>query len=106
MNEAGREEILMLCNYFTYVTPLSYGNKEDGSLAALNDQLVLDAVFLTGTTPLLVRTNFKNGKFSSDLVAKIGRASCRDRAVDLESAEITVGKGVRYQKGDRSFDRQ
>src|SRR5690625_821385 len=73
MNERGREEILMLGSYFTYITPFSYGIKEDGSLAVLDDQLVLDAAFLTGTTPLLVLTNFQNGKFSSDLVATILR---------------------------------
>src|SRR5690625_4000755 len=73
MNERGREEILMLGSYFTYVTPFSYGIKEDGSLAVLGDSLVLDAAFLTQTTPLLVLTNFQNGKFSSDLVATIFR---------------------------------
>lgn len=73
MNERGREEVLMLGSYFTYVTPFSYGIKEDGSLAVLDDELVLDAAFLTGTAPLLVLTNFQNGKFSSDLVATILR---------------------------------
>jgi len=98
MNEAGREEILMLGNYFTYVTPFSYGIKEDGSLAALNDQLVLDAVFLTGTTPLLVLTNFKNGKFSSDLVATILRDP------DLQMVLINNLLSVMNEKGYKGLN--
>ncbi|MEI3613672.1 LysM peptidoglycan-binding domain-containing protein [Pseudogracilibacillus sp. SO30301A] len=71
-NEQGRNEILALGSFFTYLTPFSYQIREDGSLTPLNDELVLNAAQMTNTSPLLVITNFQNG-FNSDLAAAILR---------------------------------
>src|SRR5690625_671767 len=73
LNEQGRGEVLALGSYFTYLTPFSYGVREDGSISELNDALVLEAAFMTNTSPLLVLTNFRNGTFISDLAASILR---------------------------------
>lgn len=71
-NEQGRNEILALGSFFTYLTPFSYQVREDGSITPLNDQLVLEAARITNTVPLLVITNFQEG-FNSDLAAAILR---------------------------------
>src|SRR5690606_12388214 len=71
-NEQGRNEILALGSFFTYLTPFSYQVREDGSITPLNDQLVLEAARITNTVPLLVITNFQKG-FNSDLAAAILR---------------------------------
>lgn len=72
-DEQGRNEILALGSFLTYLTPFSYEVREDGSIQTLYDQFVLEAAIMTNTTPLLVITNFQNGSFDSDLAAAILR---------------------------------
>lgn len=71
-NIQGRNEILALGSYFTYLSPFSYQVREDGSFTPLQDELVLEAARLTNTSPLFVLTNFRDG-FNSELAASILR---------------------------------
>ncbi len=73
VGEAGSGEVYALGNYFTYLSPFSYNIREDGSLTQLRETPVLEAARATQVDPLLVLTNFRNGGFSSDLVAAVLR---------------------------------
>lgn len=75
INEQGRREVLTLGRYFTYLTPFMYSIKEDGTMTALQETPVLEAAKATNVSPLLVLTNFREGKFDSDLAATILRDS-------------------------------
>lgn len=70
---SGRNEVLALGSFFTYLSAFSYQARADGSMTNLNDQLVLDAAEVTNTSPLLVLTNFHNNSFDSDLAAAVLR---------------------------------
>src|SRR5699024_12515432 len=73
VGEAGSGEVYALGNDFTYLPPFSYNIREDGSLTQLRETPVLAAARATQVDPLLVLTNFRNGGFSSDLVAAVLR---------------------------------
>ncbi|WP_316568633.1 LysM peptidoglycan-binding domain-containing protein [Neobacillus sp. YIM B06451] len=73
MDERGRNEVTARGNLFTYLSPFSYGVNEDGSLANLQDTLVLQGATSTNTVPLLTITNTVSGSFSSDRAAAILR---------------------------------
>ncbi|WP_053366330.1 LysM peptidoglycan-binding domain-containing protein [Bacillus sp. FJAT-27245] len=73
MDERGRNEVTAHGNLFTYLAPFSYGVNEDGSLANLQDTLVLQGAKATNTAPLLTITNTVSGSFSSDRAAAILR---------------------------------
>ena len=70
-SEAGRQEVLSLGRYFTYLTPFTYAIKEDGTITTMNDEAILGAARERHVSPLLVLTNYSGGKFNSDLVATI-----------------------------------
>jgi spore germination protein len=72
-NEEGRQEVLSLGRYFTYLTPFTYAIKEDGTITTMNDEALLAAAREQHVAPLLVLTNYSGGKFNSDLMATILR---------------------------------
>lgn len=68
MGQAGANIVTPLTPSFTYVTPFSHRVNEDGSLTALNDDLIISAARNRNVSPLLVLTNFVDSKFDSDRV--------------------------------------
>ncbi|WNS76676.1 LysM peptidoglycan-binding domain-containing protein [Bacillus sp. DTU_2020_1000418_1_SI_GHA_SEK_038] len=72
-SESGRQEVLNLGRYFTYLTPFTYAMKEDGTITTRNEEAVLEAARAKHVVPLLVLTNFSGNKFDSDLAAAILR---------------------------------
>lgn len=77
MDQSGKNEVLMLGRFFTYLSPFMYSIREDGTITSLGDEQVLEAAVQTNTAPLLVLTNYQNNRFDSDLAASI----LRDEAV-------------------------
>lgn len=75
MDEQGRQEVIARGNLFTYLSPFSYGVNADGSLANLQDTLVLQGAKATNAAPLLTITNTVGGSFNSDRAAAILRNS-------------------------------
>ena len=73
MSERGKSTILQIGSSLTYTLPFSYNMRENGTLIELRDGPVLEAAFAQNAAPLLVVTNFRNGKFDSDLTATILR---------------------------------
>src|SRR5699024_12159814 len=69
----GRDEVRALGRHFTYLSPFSYSINQDGTITALNDDPVLEAAYQTNTAPLLVLTNFSEGRFNSDIAATLLR---------------------------------
>lgn len=71
INEAGAEEVTVLGNNFTYLSPFMYSIREDGSVTELQDAPVLEAAWANQVHPLLVLTNFQENSFDSDLAATV-----------------------------------
>ncbi|MFZ5968517.1 MAG: LysM peptidoglycan-binding domain-containing protein [Bacillota bacterium] len=64
----------------TYLSVFSYDIKEDGNITSLTDQKLLEAAHSHEIEPLMVITNFKDGKFSSELVHQLlNNASAQDK---------------------------
>jgi len=101
-DQQGRNEVIALGSYFTYLSSFSYGVSEDGNISELHDQLILDAATLTNTTPLLVLTNFRNGTFNSDLAAAILRNS--DVQMTLIRNLLSVMEDKGYQGVNIDFE--
>src|SRR5690606_1371577 len=72
-NEQGRQEVLALGRYFTYLSPFMYSFREDGSLTEMRETTLLEAVRVNDIAPLLVLTNYTGGGFNSDLGATLLR---------------------------------
>lgn len=71
INERGRDEVLLIGNNFTYLSPFMYSVKEDGSLTSMQEEALLNAAKVNDVAPLLALTNFRNNNFDSDLAATI-----------------------------------
>lgn len=95
LNEQGRNEVLALGRYFTYLSPFMYSVKEDGSLTNLQDAPLLEAADRTETAPLLVLTNFRNHTFDSDLAATILRNQGTQQRLITNILETIRSKGYR-----------
>ncbi|WP_156290379.1 LysM peptidoglycan-binding domain-containing protein [Oceanobacillus salinisoli] len=72
-DEQGRQEVLMLGRYLTYLSSFTYGIREDGTITDLQDVPVLNAARAQNVEPLMALTNFANNRFDSDLAAAILR---------------------------------
>lgn len=72
-NEQGRQEVLALGRYFTYLSPFMYSFREDGSLTEMRETTLLEAARVNDIAPLLVLTNYTGGGFNSDLGATLLR---------------------------------
>ncbi|MGI8315756.1 LysM peptidoglycan-binding domain-containing protein [Halobacillus mangrovi] len=90
---AGRNEVLALGRNFTYLSPFTYGIREDGSITEMNEESVLQAARANNVAPLMVLTNFSNGSFSSDRAATILRNP------DLQETLITNILAKMEEKG-------
>ncbi|WP_141433199.1 LysM peptidoglycan-binding domain-containing protein [Bacillus sp. 03113] len=93
MTEAGRQEVIRLGRYFTYLTPFSYHVKEDGSITTLNDEALIAAAKTQRAAPLLVLTNFSENEFSSDLAAAILRNPSRQETLITNILNTIKAKG-------------
>src|SRR5699024_5139659 len=74
MDESGRDDVLSLGRFFTYLSPFMYSMREDGTITSLGDEKILEAAKKTNTAPLLVLTNYRDRNFDSDLAASILRS--------------------------------
>jgi spore germination protein len=72
-NEQGRQEVLALGRYFTYLSPFMYSFREDGSLTDMRETSLIEAARVNDISPLLVLTNYAGGGFNSDLGATLLR---------------------------------
>lgn len=61
--EAGRS--------LTYIAPFSYQVAPDGSLSALNEEVILTTAQPFNVTPMMVITNYRNGNFDAELAHTI-----------------------------------
>lgn len=73
--EQGRQEVLALGRYFTYLSPFMYSYREDGSLTEMNEVGLLEAAIVNEVSPLLVLTNYDGSGFNSNLGALLLRNS-------------------------------
>lgn len=73
MDQPGANIVAPLSPYFTYISPFSYGVKEDGSLSELKDNAIIRTALARKVSPLLVLTNFVGTKFNSDRAALVLR---------------------------------
>lgn len=73
MGEAGARLVAPIAHLLTYISPFSHSVLEDGSLSPLNDDLIIRESRNRNVAPLLVLTNFVEGRFSSDRAALILR---------------------------------
>ncbi|MDC3412310.1 LysM peptidoglycan-binding domain-containing protein [Aquibacillus sp. 3ASR75-11] len=91
--EEGAQIVSSLGQYFTYLSPFSYGFTEDGSISTLNDEPLITAARRNNVAPLLVLTNFVGGKFGSDKAATLLRNP------ELQDTVITNVLKVMREKG-------
>lgn len=92
-DEQGRQEVLRLGRYFTYLSSFTYGIREDGTITALQDNAVLEAAWVNGVHPLLALTNFANNKFDSDLAATVLRSPSLQDTLITNILETLEAKG-------------
>jgi spore germination protein len=71
VGEAGQQEIREIGDYLTYLSPFRYSAKEDGSLSDFQETALLNVAAAKNISPLMILTNFKEGKFDSDLAHQI-----------------------------------
>lgn len=95
MDASGRDEVLYLGRFFTYLSPFMYSFNEEGTLTHLGEEEVLEAAQMTETMPLLVLTNYRRGKFDSDLAASILRDPVRREKLINQLVEKAEEKGYR-----------
>ncbi|MBN8192540.1 LysM peptidoglycan-binding domain-containing protein [Bacillus sp. NTK074B] len=69
----GIAEVNGLGSYFTYLAPFTHSITGEGNITKLNDDGLISAANSQTVEPLLVLTNYVDGKFDSNLVAKILR---------------------------------
>jgi spore germination protein len=69
--EAGQQEVREIGEYLTYLSPFRYSVKEDGSLSSFQENELLNVAASKNISPLMILTNFKEGKFDSDLAHQI-----------------------------------
>jgi Predicted glycosyl hydrolase len=80
-------------DYLTYLSPFSYRVAMNGSLTPIDDSAIISAAFEKRVAPMMVITNFENGRFSSD----IAHAVVSDE--NVQAALIGNILGVMREKG-------
>ena len=93
----GVAEVSGLGSYFTYLSPFTHSITKEGSITELNDDALISAAYNQNVDPLLVLTNYVDGKFNSDLVATILRnESLQDTLISsiLKKIESKGYKGL------------
>ncbi len=69
--QTGQQIVKEIGEYLTYISPFSYQVKSDGTVQIISDTELLNVARTNNIAPLMVLTNFKEGKFSSDLAHEI-----------------------------------
>jgi spore germination protein len=92
MGQAGADTIAPLTPNFTYVSPFSHKINNDGSIAPLNDDLIINTAWQGRTAPFLILTNIVEN-FSSSHAALILRNP------DLQNTIITNVLSMIKEKG-------
>ncbi len=57
--------------YLTYITPFSYNIKDDGTLTALNDDVIINQTKKYKIAPMLSVTNISGSGFDTELIGRI-----------------------------------
>ena len=79
----------------TYLAIFSYAVTRDGNLTPVEDQETLNAAFKDRVLPLLVLTNFEDGRFSTEIAAAIlTNEALQDRVLN-QALQIMAEKGYR-----------
>lgn len=79
----------------TYLAIFSYAVTQDGNLTPVEDQATLNAAFKDRVLPLLVLTNFEDGRFSTEIAAAIlTNEALQDRVLN-QALQIMAEKGYR-----------
>ncbi|TFB22787.1 LysM peptidoglycan-binding domain-containing protein [Filobacillus milosensis] len=89
----GIREVYDVGRHLTYLSPFTYGFREDGTITSLDDEGLIDAALATNTAPLLVLTNYSGDGFDSDLAATLFRNP------ELQETLITNLINLMEQKG-------
>jgi spore germination protein len=92
MGQGGADLIAPLTPYFTYVSPFSHKINNDGSIAPINDDLIINTAWRGRTAPFLILTNIVEN-FSSSHAALILRNP------DLQNTIITNVLRMLKEKG-------
>lgn len=81
--------------YLTFLAVFSYAVNRDGSLSPVQDLPILNAAHAERVMPLLVLTNFENGRFSTELATTIfANEVLQDRILD-QALQVMRSKGYR-----------
>lgn len=91
-------ETRSLGRYLTYLSPFTYSVKVDGTLTEMKESSLLAVAIEQRIAPLLVLTNFSDGKFSSDIAATLLRNP------DLQETLITNIINKMNEKGYRGLN--
>jgi spore germination protein len=79
---AGQQIVRNVGQYLTYLSPFSYQLRADGTLVPKDDAAVLEAARAESAAPLLVVTNFAEGRFNSELAhALFTNTAVQDRLI-------------------------
>ena len=81
--------------YLTYLAVFSYAVNRDGNLTPVEDQTTLNAAFKDRVLPLLVLTNFEDGRFSTEIAATILTSEALQDRMLNQALQIMAEKGYR-----------
>ncbi|KUO73201.1 MAG: spore gernimation protein [Desulfosporosinus sp. BRH_c37] len=88
--------------HLTYLAIFSYAVKRDGSLTPVEDQPSLNAAFKDRVLPILVLTNFENGRFSTEIATTIFTNEVLQDRVLNQALQVMAEK--RYRGLDFDFE--
>jgi spore germination protein len=69
--EAGQQEVKEIGEYLTYLSPFRYSAIEDGGISSFQETELINVAVSKNISPLMILTNFKEGKFDSNLAHAI-----------------------------------
>ncbi|MCQ6282102.1 LysM peptidoglycan-binding domain-containing protein [Bacillus sp. EB600] len=69
--EAGQQNVREIGEYLTYLSPFRYSVVENGGLSSFQETGLLNVAASKNVSPLMALTNFKEGKFDSNLAHAI-----------------------------------
>ncbi len=97
LGAGGSQTVQAVGEHLTYLSPFSHGIRNNGTLSALDDSLLLNIARPERIAPLLVVTNFDGRKFNSELAhAVFENSSIQDTLIDniLNTARSKGYQGV------------
>ncbi|BCB02951.1 LysM peptidoglycan-binding domain-containing protein [Bacillus sp. KH172YL63] len=89
----GAAEVNGLSSYFSYLSPFTHTITKEGSMTELNDAALISVSKNGDVDPLLVLTNYRDGKFNSDLAATILRSDSLQDALIASIVKKIEDKG-------------